>query len=99
VNPDAKESRPHRGIGRNVLDTESRLVVTRDDRGQHAINLPEILRTGAIVGVSYAYYPQQYRNWIETGQRRLLNATFDGGVMVVREFWPEFSHTVFRIRR
>jgi hypothetical protein len=27
VNPDAKESRPHRGIGPSVLDTESRLVV------------------------------------------------------------------------
>ena len=25
--------------------------------------------------------------------------SFDGGVMVVREFWSEFSRTVFRIRR
>jgi hypothetical protein len=99
VNPDAKESRPHRGIGRNVLDTESRLVVTRDDRGQNTINLPEILGTGAAAGISSAYYPQQYRNRTETGQRWLINAAFDGGVMVVREFWPEFSHTVFRIRR
>jgi hypothetical protein len=74
VNPDAKESRPHRGIGRNVLDTESRLVVTRDDRGQHAINLPEILRTGAKVGVYSAYDPQLYRNWVETWQRWLIHA-------------------------
>jgi hypothetical protein len=77
----------------------SRLVVTRDDRGQHAINLPEIVGTGAAAGISSAYYPQQYRNWTETGQRWLINAAFDGGVMVVREFWPEFSHAVFRIRR
>ena len=77
----------------------SRLVVTRDDRGQNTINLPEILGTGAAAGISSAYYPQQYRNWTETGQRWLINAAFDGGVMVVREFWPEFSHTVFRIRR
>jgi hypothetical protein len=47
VNPDAKESRPHRGIGPNVLDTDSRVVVMQDDRGQHTINLPEILCTGA----------------------------------------------------
>ena len=44
-------------------------------------------------------YPQQYRNWTETGQRWLINAAFDGGVMVVREFRPEFSRTVFRLRR
>jgi hypothetical protein len=25
--------------------------------------------------------------------------SFDGGVMLVREFWSEFSRTVFRIRR
>ena len=77
----------------------SRLVVTRDDRGQNTINLPEIVGTGAAAGISSAYYPQQYRNWTETGQRWLINAAFDGGVMVVREFWPEFSRTVFRIRR
>jgi hypothetical protein len=77
----------------------SRLVVTRDDRGQNTINLPEIVGTGAAAGISSAYYPQQYRNWTETGQRWLINAAFDGGVMVVREFWPEFSHTVLRMRR
>ena len=76
----------------------SRLVVTRNDRGQSTINLPEILGTGTAAGISSAYYPQQYRNWTETGQRWLINAAFDGGVMVVREFWPEFSHTVLRIR-
>jgi len=74
VNPDAKESRPHRGIERNVLDTESRFVVTRGDRGQHTINLPKKLRAGATVGVSSAYYPQLYRNWVETGQRWLIHA-------------------------
>jgi hypothetical protein len=74
VNPDAKESRPHRGIERNVLDTESPFVVTWDDRTQHTINLPEILRTGATVGVSSAYYPQLYRNRVETGQRWLIHA-------------------------
>jgi hypothetical protein len=46
----------------------------RDDRGQHTINLPEILRTGATVGVSSAYYSQQYRNWVETGQQWLIHA-------------------------
>jgi hypothetical protein len=60
----------------------SRLVVTRDDRGQNAINLPEMLGTGAAAGISSAYYPQQYRNWTETAQRWLINAAFDGGVMV-----------------
>jgi hypothetical protein len=82
VNPDAKESIPQRGIERNVLDTESSFVVTRDDRGQYTINLPEILRTGATVGVSSAYYPQ-------LGRDRATMAypcSVDGGVMVVRKF-------------
>ena len=58
------------GRGRFVHRTGysvSRLVVTRDDRGQNTINLPEILGTGAVAGISSAYCPQQYRNWTETG--------------------------------
>ena len=58
----------------DILDTEGCLVVTRDGRGQHAINLPEILCIGATVGVSSANYPQQYRNWSETGERWLIHA-------------------------
>jgi len=77
----------------------SRLVVTRNDRGQNTVNLPEIIGTGAAAGISSSYYPRQYNNWTETGQRWVFNAALDGGVMVVREFWPEFSHTVLRIRR
>jgi hypothetical protein len=76
----------------------SRLVVTRDDRGQNTLNLPEIIGTGAAAGISCSYYPHHYSNWTETGQRWAFNAAFDGGIMVVREFWPEFSHTVLRIR-
>jgi hypothetical protein len=76
----------------------SRLVVTRNDRGENTVNLPEIVGTGAAAGISTSYYPQRYNNWTETGQRWVSNAALDGGVMVVREFWPEFSHTVLRIR-
>ena len=41
------------------------------------------------------------RNWALDRDRTTMahQCSFDGGVMVVREFWPEFSHTVFRIRR
>ena len=76
----------------------SRLVVTRNDSGRNTVNLPEIIGTGAAAGISSSYYPHQYNNWTETGQRWAFNAALDGGIMVVREFWPEFSHTVLRIR-
>lgn len=72
----------------------SRLVVTRDDRGQNTVNLPEIIGTGAAAGISSSYYPHQYNDWTETGQRWVFNAALDGGIMVVREFWPEFSHLI-----
>jgi hypothetical protein len=77
----------------------SRLVVTRSDRGQNVVNLPEMIGTGAAAGISSSYYPHQYNTWTETGQRWAFNAALDGGIMVVREFWPEFSHTVLRIHR
>jgi hypothetical protein len=86
VNPDAKESRPQRGIETNFLDTEGSFVVTWDDRGQHTINLPEILRTGATVGVSSAYYPQLYHNWGRNRATMAYPCSVDGGVMVVRKF-------------
>ena len=77
----------------------SRLAVTRNDRGQNTVNLPEIVGTGAAAGISSSYYPHQYNTWTETGQRWGFNAAVDGAIMVVREFWPEFSHTVLRMRR
>jgi hypothetical protein len=86
VNPDAKESRPQRGIETNFLDTEGSFVVTWDDRGQHTINLPEILRTGATVGVSSAYYPQLYHNWGRDRATMAYPCSVDGGVTVVRRF-------------
>ena len=76
----------------------SRLVVTRSDAGQNTVNLPEIIGTGAAAGIANSYYPHRYNNWTETGQRWAFNAALDGGLMVVREFWPEFGHAVLRTR-
>ena len=77
----------------------SRLAAARNDRGHNTVNLPEIVGTGAAAGISSSYYPHQYNTWTETGQRWGFNAAVDGAIMVVREFWPEFRHTVLRRRR
>jgi hypothetical protein len=64
----------------------SRLVVTRDDRGQNAINLPEMFGPGAAAGISFSYYPQQYRDWDRDRATMAHQCSLDGGVMVVHEF-------------
>jgi hypothetical protein len=48
------------------------------NNGSHYVCLPDIgsiLGTGAAAGIPSACYPQQYRNWTETGQLRSHHAT------------------------
>jgi hypothetical protein len=72
----------------------SRLIVTRTNSGGSAINFSEIIGNGAAAGISGLYYPAQYRTWTKTGQRWEEQLALDAVFNVVKEFWPDISHSV-----
>jgi hypothetical protein len=49
------------GPGQNVLGTDNRLVMTRRTVVRTRDQFPEIFQIGED-GISFTYYPQQYRN-------------------------------------
>jgi hypothetical protein len=74
----------------------SRLVITRTDSGGSAINFSEIVGNGAAAGISGLYYPAGYETWTKTGQRWADQLALDAVFNVLKEFWPDIRHSVFR---
>jgi hypothetical protein len=74
----------------------SRLVVTRTDSGGQTFNFSEIVGNGAGAGISDLYYPRQERTWTKTGQKWATQVGLDGLFNVLKEFWPDIRHGVFR---
>ena len=74
----------------------SRLVITRTNPGGSTFNLSEIVGAGAAAGIGNAYYPKQSNTWVKTYQRWGTQVGLDGIFNVVKEFWPDINHAVFR---
>lgn len=74
----------------------SRLVVTRTDSGGRTFDFSEIVGNGAGAGISNFYYPGRERTWTKTGQKWLTQIGLDGAFNVLKEFWPDINHFVFR---
>ena len=74
----------------------SRLFVTRSDSGGTTFNFSEIIGNGAGAGISDLYYPSRERTWTKTGQKWVNQVALDGIFNVMKEFWPDVRHSVFR---
>ncbi len=73
----------------------SRLAVTRTDSGNAAPNFSEIVGDGAAAAIGSRYYPSQQQTWTKIGQRWVEQIALDGLFDVVKEFWPDVSHSLF----
>jgi hypothetical protein len=74
----------------------SRLVITRTNSGGSTFNLSEVVGAGAAAGIGNAYYPKQSNTWVKTYQRWGTQVGLDGVFNVVKEFWPDINHAIFR---
>jgi hypothetical protein len=74
----------------------TRLVVTRTDSDATAPNYSEIAGNGAAAAIASFYYPSQERTWTKIGQRWLDQVALDGVFNVLKEFWPDIAHSVFK---
>ena len=74
----------------------SRLVITRNDEGHRTFNISEIAGAGAAAGIANTYYHDQSNPWVKTYQRWGTEVGLDGIFNVLKEFWPDVNHAVFR---
>jgi hypothetical protein len=74
----------------------SRLFITRTDTGKNTFNISEIVGAGAAAGIGNTYYPAQSNPWVKTYQRWGTQLGLDGVFNVLKEFWPDINHAVFR---
>jgi len=74
----------------------SRLFITRTDAGKNTVNISEIVGAGAAAGIGNTYYPAQSNPWVKTYQRWGTQVGLDGVFNVLKEFWPDIHHAVFR---
>jgi hypothetical protein len=74
----------------------SRLVITRSDSGRKTVNIGEL--AGAAIGasVSSLYYPASERTASKIAGRYETNLGVDIFGFVLREFWPDANHILFR---
>jgi hypothetical protein len=89
-------TRYHGGFIKRTGYSVSRLFVTRTDSGGETFNFSEIIGNGAGAGISDLYYPRQERTWTKTGQKWATQVGLDGVFNVLKEFWPDVRHGVFR---
>jgi hypothetical protein len=83
------------GIFKRTGYSFSRVFITRQDNGNAAPNVSEIVGAGAAAGISGLYYPSAYRTWTKTGQRWATNVGLDGITFVFKEFWPDINNKIF----
>jgi len=86
----------HGGFIKRTGYAVSRLFITRTDSGGETFNFSEIVGNGAAAGISDLYYPRQERTWTKTGQKWATQVGLDGVFNVLKEFWPDIRHGVFR---
>jgi hypothetical protein len=74
----------------------SRVVITKTDSGGTSFNYSEMVGNGMEAGLSNLYYPPEERSLRNTAVNwaaQLEAATINN---IVREFWPDIRHKIFR---
>ena len=86
----------HGGFIKRTGYAMSRLFVTRTDAGNSTFNISEIVGSGAAAGIGNAYYPGESNPFVKTYQRWGTQVALDGVFNMLKEFWPDINHIVFR---
>jgi hypothetical protein len=84
------------GFWKRVRYSASRVLVTRGDSGARQFNFSEIVGNGAAAGISAAYYPPSSRHPDEVMEKFALNVGSDAGFNILKEFWPDMQHKIFK---
>jgi len=88
----------HGNAGKRALYAVTRVLITRNDRGNKVLNTSEIIGTGSAAGLSTFYYPDEYGTWTKVGQRWLTSCVIDSINFTLKEFWPDINRKFFHTK-
>lgn len=77
----------------------SRILVTRQDSGQKAFNVSEVLGSFSSSALAVTYYPRSQRNFSDVAERAGIQLAFDAGFNVLKEFYPDIERKFFGRKR
>jgi len=86
----------HGGFFHRTNYALSRVVVTQTDSGGRCFNFSEVLGTGMTAGLANLYYPAPERGMNKTMVNWGTQAIVAGASNVLKEFWPDIRHRIFR---
>jgi hypothetical protein len=74
----------------------TRVFVVRTDKGKSDFNYSEWLGNGTAVAISNLYYPGDTRNVADNVQKLGVAVATDAFSQVLKEFWPDIKHKLFK---
>jgi hypothetical protein len=74
----------------------SRVFVTRTDSGHSAPNVSFWMASATSAVISNTYYPAGDRSAIDAAERAAIGFGTQAGFNLVKEFWPEIKHKLFK---
>jgi hypothetical protein len=97
LHDDPRYFRKARGsIGSRIVYSASRTWITRTDAGNSTFNVPQIAGQLLQQSISTAYYPPEDRTAGRVFQNWGTNLAYNCAYNVLKEFYPDFLHLVFR---
>jgi hypothetical protein len=85
------------GFFRRTSYAVTRVVITKNDRGNNEFNLSEIGGNASEAAISNLYYPSDERGFGKTAKNFATQTVITAGANVLKEFWPDIRKNVFRI--
>ena len=83
------------GFARRAAYSATRVLITRQDSGQSALNYSEILGSATSAGIAHAYYPEADRTVSGFFIRAGLQIVAESGFNLLREFRPDITKRIF----
>lgn len=97
LHEDPRYFRRGRGpILHRIAYAASRTVITRTDDGGHTANVPLIAGLLVQQAISVSYYPPVDRTASGVFGNWMINLGYTAGYTVLKEFYPDFLHIIFR---
>ena len=86
------------GFFRRTSYAITRVVITKNDRGNNEFNLSEIGGNASEAAISNLYYPADERGVGKTAKNFATQTVITAGANVLKEFWPDIRKNIFRMK-
>jgi hypothetical protein len=72
------------------------VIISKTDNNRNTLNVSELLGSGGSATIGMLYYPAQERTGEAVMDRFVTQIGFDAASSVLKEYWPDIQHLLFR---